>query len=88
MMPNLIICAAIYVLGNLVPSLLNSAVGKNEYVRFIAELQAAVFPVLDHFNIASVISTGQRVTAEYFAWAGVYCVLYSAVAMLLALAAV
>ena len=85
MLPNLIICATIYVLGNLVPSLLNSAVGKNEYVRFIAELQAAIFPVLDHFNIASVISTGQKVTVEYFAWAGLYCVLYSAVAMLLAL---
>lgn len=85
MMPNLIICATIYVLGNLVPSLLNSAIGQHVYVRFIAQLQSAVLPVFDHFNIAAVISTGQKVTGEYFAWAGIYCILYSTAAMLLAL---
>jgi len=85
MLANLIICASIYVLGHLVPVLANSAVGQIEFVRFVANLLAAILPVLDHFNISAGISTGQQVPGEYLAWAGLYCVLYSAVAMLLAL---
>ena len=64
MMANLVICASIYVLGHLVPILANSAVGKNEYVRFVADVQAAIFPVLDNFNISAGISTGQQVPWE------------------------
>ena len=85
MMANLMICASIYVLGHLVPILAESAVGKNEYVRFIADLQAAALPVLDHFNISAGISTGQRVPWEYIGWAGLYCALFSCAAMLVAL---
>jgi ABC-type transport system involved in multi-copper enzyme maturation permease subunit len=86
MLANLIICAAIYVLGHLVPILANSpTVGRNAYVKFIADLQAAVFPVLEHFNISAGISTGQTVPLEYLAWAALYCIGYSCAAMLLAL---
>ena len=45
----------------------------------------AIFPVLDNFNISAGISAGQEVPLEYFAWAGLYCLLYSTVAMLLVL---
>jgi ABC-type transport system involved in multi-copper enzyme maturation permease subunit len=85
MMPNLIICATIYVLGHLVPVLAESAVGQNEYVRFFADLQAAIFPVLDHFNISAGISAGKEVPLSFVAWDGLYCLLCSTVAMLLAL---
>lgn len=85
MLANLIICAAIYVLGHLVPSLAESALGQIEFVRFVANLSAAVLPVLDAFNISAGISTGQHVPAAYLGWAALYCVLYSSVAMLLAL---
>jgi ABC-type transport system involved in multi-copper enzyme maturation permease subunit len=85
MMANLVICGSIYVLGHLVPLLANSAVGKNEYVRFVADIQATIFPVLDNFNISAGISTGQHVPLDYLAWGGVYCLLYSAVAVLVAL---
>jgi ABC-type transport system involved in multi-copper enzyme maturation permease subunit len=85
MLPNLTICASIYVLGHLVPILANSAAGKIEYVLFFANLLAAILPVLDHFNISASISTGQHVPLAYLGWAGLYCILYSAVAMLLAL---
>ena len=67
MMANLVICAAIYVLGHLVPILADSAVGKNEYVQFVADLQSAVFPVLDHFNISAGISAGRPVPWDYIA---------------------
>lgn len=85
MLANLIICASIYVLGHLVPILANSAVGQIEFVRFVANLLAAVLPVLDHFNISAGISTGQPVPNEYLLWTGLYCIVYSSVAMLFAL---
>jgi len=85
MMANLIICAAIYILGHLTPILANSSVGRNEFVRFVANLLAAVLPVLDHFNISAGISTGQPVPGLYLGLAAFYCLLYSAAAMLLAL---
>ena len=85
MLANLIICAAIYVLGHLVPILVNSSVGQIEFVRFVANLLAAILPVLDHFNISAGISAGQEVPLVYLAWAALYCIVYSTVAMLLAL---
>jgi ABC-type transport system involved in multi-copper enzyme maturation permease subunit len=85
MMANMVICAAIYVLGHLVPILANSAVGKSEFVQFVAQLQSAVLPMLEHFNISAGISAGRPVPWDYIAWDGVYCLLYSMVAMLVAL---
>jgi hypothetical protein len=85
MMANMIICAAIYMLGHLVPLLADSAVGKNEYVQFVADLMSAVFPMLEHFNISAGISTGVAVPWPYIAVDGLYCFLYSSVAMLVAL---
>mgnify|MGYP001182713091 CR=1 FL=1 len=49
-------------------------------------LIATLLPVLDHFNIQAAIAAGARVPSVYLAWALVYCVLYSSIAMLLALA--
>jgi ABC-type transport system involved in multi-copper enzyme maturation permease subunit len=85
MLPNLTICASIYVLGHLVPVLANSAVGQIEYVSFVASLLAAILPVLEHFNISAGISAGQDVPLAYLAWTGLYCVLYTTVAMLFAM---
>jgi ABC-type transport system involved in multi-copper enzyme maturation permease subunit len=85
MLPNLIICFAVYVLGHLVPIVAESAVGQIAYVGFIADLLSTLLPALDHFNIYGAISTGHAVSGEYIAWATVYCVVYSTVAMLLAL---
>jgi ABC-2 family transporter len=85
MIPNLVICVSIYVLGHLVPLLVNSAVGDIVFVRFVGDFSAAVLPVLDHFNMDTAISTGQGVSLGYLAWTGVYSLVYCTVAMLLAL---
>ena len=85
MMPNLIICASIYVLGHLTPLLASSAVGQFPIVPFIADLVGTVLPMLDHFNIYAAIATGSVVPLSYVAIAGVYCLLYSTLAMFLAL---
>ena len=87
MMPNLIICVSVYVLGHLVPVLVNSAAGRFEIVAFVGTLLAVVLPVLEHFNIYTAIATGNTVPWSYVGFAAIYCVLYSSVAMLLALLA-
>jgi len=86
MMANLVVCAAIYALGNLVPTLALSSVGKFEAVQFIAQLIGTVLPVLDHFNIYGAIAGGAEVPWTYLGWAFVYCLLYCSGAMLVALA--
>ena len=85
MLPNLIICGAIYVLGHLGPLIVQSSAGQLEFVAFIGKLIAVVLPVLDHFNIQAAVAGGVDVPMAYLGWALLYCVLYSAAAMLLAL---
>jgi len=87
MMANLIICMSVYVLGHLVPVLVNSAVGQFEIVSFVGTLLAVVLPVLDHFNIYTAIATGKEVPWSYVGFTAIYCILYSSVAMLVALLA-
>jgi ABC-type transport system involved in multi-copper enzyme maturation permease subunit len=85
MLPNLLICLSVYALGHLVPMLVNSSAGQFELVQFVGRFLAAVLPVLEHFSMETVVSTGQAVPWHYLGWAALYCALYSAVAMLLAL---
>jgi ABC-type transport system involved in multi-copper enzyme maturation permease subunit len=86
MLANLIVCASIYVLGHLVPMLVNSSVGKFEIVRFVGQFIATVLPVLDHFNIQAAVAAGAQVPTSYLWMALLYCVVYSTIAMLLGLA--
>ena len=86
MLANLIVCAAVYALGHMVPMVVNSSVGKFEPVRFVGQLLATVLPVLDHLNISAPIAAGTPVPFLYLGWAAAYCVLYTAIAMLVALA--
>ncbi len=83
---NLMICASIYVLGHLVPMLVNSSVGKFEIVRFVGQFIATILPVMDHFNIQAAVAAGATVPVAYLGLALVYCLVYSAIAMLLGLA--
>jgi len=85
LLPNLVICFSIYVLGNLVPTLARSALGQMAIVPFLADLLSAVLPVLDHFNIYGPISTGQNVPLAYLGLASLYCLAYTALAMFVAL---
>lgn len=86
MLANLLVCATIYVLGHLVPMLVNSSVGKFEIVRFVGQFIATVLPVLDHFNIQAAVAAGAEVPTNYLWMALVYCLVYSTIALLLGLA--
>ncbi|HUT95628.1 MAG TPA: hypothetical protein VMY37_39595 [Thermoguttaceae bacterium] len=85
MLANLVICVSIYVLGHLVPVLVNSALGEFAIVGFVGRFLAAVLPVLDNFSMETAISTGQEVPWIYLAATAGYCALYCLAAMFLAL---
>jgi ABC-type transport system involved in multi-copper enzyme maturation permease subunit len=85
MVPNLIVCFAIYSLGHLVPLLVQSSVGKFPIVRFVGQLFATILPVLDHFTIEAAVIGGVAVPWGYLAWAALYAALYSAAALVVAL---
>lgn len=86
MLPNLLICASVYVLGHLAPMLVEEGLGgKNELVGFIAQLLATILPNLDTFNIYAAVSTGATVPLLYLAGAFLYCLLYSTMVLFVAL---
>ena len=92
MIPNLVICISIYVLGHLVTVMVNSAVGQFEIVRFVGQFMATLLPVLSHYGMegaimkdASPLGQGAAVPWPYLAWATLYAALYSTMAMLVAL---
>ena len=86
LLPNLLICSSIYVAGHLTPLIVQSSLGRFEPVQFVGQLIATVLPVLDYFNIQAAVAGGVAVPYEYLGAALLYCVLYSTIAMLLALA--
>jgi hypothetical protein len=85
MLPNLIICGSIYVLGHLAPLIVKSSVGELVYVKFIGRLISVILPVLDHYEIEGAIAGSSSVPTEYLLMAGLYSLIYCAAAMLLAL---
>ena len=56
MLPNLVLCGSIYVLGHLAALIVKSSVGEIVFVRFVGRLIAIVLPVLDHFEIEGAIA--------------------------------
>jgi ABC-type transport system involved in multi-copper enzyme maturation permease subunit len=85
MLPNLVVCGSIYVLGHLAALIVKSSVGEFVFVRFIGKLLSVVLPVLDHFEIEGAIAGASSVPVSYLAWCLLYTALYCAAAMLLAL---
>ena len=55
-------------LGHLVPVMADSSVGRTSSCDFVADTMAAIFPLLDYFNISAGISGGRSVPVVYLAW--------------------
>lgn len=85
MLPNLIISMSVYVLGHLLPLLVQSTATGLEPVRFVAQLIAVVIPNLDHFNISPAVFRDQPVPALYLAWTTAYAAIYTLFALVGAL---
>jgi len=85
LMANFIISFSVYVLGNITPVLVEKSGGQFPIVHFFAQLIATVLPNLESFNIQAAVAADAQVPLIYLASSLLYCVLYSAIAMLLAL---
>jgi ABC-type transport system involved in multi-copper enzyme maturation permease subunit len=84
MVVNLTTCLAIFVVGHLTGVLVEASVLKNEFVAFMARLIATVFPSLDALNVSGAVATNALVPPVYLGAAAIYCVCYSAAAILMA----
>lgn len=85
MLANFVICLSIYFLGHLTSLIAQSSMGQFVFVRFFGQLIATIFPVLDHYSIEAAVAGGAAVPYSYLLWAALYGLIYSSIAMLLAL---
>ena len=86
MVVNLVVCFAIFVIGNLTPMMVSQSerVIQNEAVTFIARLIATAVPSLDAFNVSAAIATDTQVLPSYPGTALLYCVAYVTATILFA----
>jgi ABC-type transport system involved in multi-copper enzyme maturation permease subunit len=84
-LPNFLICFAIYILGHLTPMMVQSDLVEFAPVVTFSNLIAVIFPVLDHFDVRAAVNNNELVPPQYLGWAIVYTFLYGAIAMLLSL---
>jgi len=85
MLPNLIVCSSVYVIGYLVPQIVKGRAGRSELVNFIGQLMPAAFPVLDHFNVDAAIMRGTDVPLDYLFTSTCYAAVFCVGAMLIGL---
>ena len=87
LMPNLVICFTIYMLGHLTPLLvgLTEQSGMFELVIFFAQLIATVIPNLDSFDVDAAVAANNEIPWAYLGMSLVYCLVFSLVSLMLAL---
>jgi ABC-type transport system involved in multi-copper enzyme maturation permease subunit len=85
MLPNLMTCFAIYVLGHLAPLMVQSSIGKLPLVTFVGKLLATILPGLDFFNSDAPIAADKQIPLEYVGHSFIYSAIYVTIAMLIAL---
>ena len=86
MVVNLVICFAIFVIGNLTPMMVSQGerVIQNEYVTFVARLIATILPSLESFNIYAALARGGAVPPSYLGVSLLYGTAYASATILLA----
>jgi len=85
LLPNLTISFSIYILGHLVPQIVQSAVGQLPMVAFVGELSSAVLPVLDYFSMETAVAMKRTLPWAYVLWAALYAAIYCFVALMVSL---
>jgi ABC-type transport system involved in multi-copper enzyme maturation permease subunit len=77
LLPNLTLTLLIYLLGNIVPVIVQSSVGQIPMVVFVANIASVVLPCLDHFNAETAVAMEASVPWGYVGlavlYAGLYC---------------
>ncbi len=86
MVVNLVICFAVFVVGNLTPMMVTQGktVIQNEFVTFVARLIATVLPSLHSFDIYGVLARGGTVPPNYLGVSLLYGASYAAATILVA----
>lgn len=86
MVVNLVVCFAVFVVGNLTPMLVSQGekVIQSEYVIFVARLIATVLPSLESFNIYAALARGGAVPPSYLGVSLIYGAAYASATILLA----
>jgi len=85
MLPNLMTCFSVWVLGHLGPLLVRSSVGLNPLVRFVGQLLAIVLPGLEYYSSETAITAEKLIPLSYIGAAGIYSAIYITISMLAAL---
>lgn len=85
MLPNLMTCFAVYVLGHLAPLLVQSALGKFPLVTFVGRLLATLLPALEFFSADAPIAADKVIPLPYLGHSLIYSLIYITIAMLAAL---
>ncbi|GAB6166001.1 hypothetical protein JCM19992_20010 [Thermostilla marina] len=85
LVPNLMICSLLYILGHLLPTVVDATAGRLEFVSFAATLLSVIVPMLENFSIETAIGTGKAVSSAYLSMCGVLTLLYVGIAFVLAL---
>ena len=83
MVVNIVTSLAIFVIGHIIPMLVQSGAIKIEIVDFMAKFIATVLPNLDYFNMSAAVATGQLIPPSYLLAALAYSVVYGGAAILL-----
>ncbi|MGL4461511.1 MAG: ABC transporter permease [Planctomycetia bacterium] len=82
---NITACIIIFLLGHMAPLMVQTE-GQFEAVKFMAQFFALVLPGLEYFNVAPAIATDADVPwLTYVLPCALYCLMYSAIALLLGL---
>jgi ABC-type transport system involved in multi-copper enzyme maturation permease subunit len=85
LLPNLTITLLIYLLGNIVPVIVQSSVGQLPTVVFIANFVSAFLPCLDHFSMETAVAMGKTLPWLYVLCAAGYAALYCLAALIVSL---
>ena len=78
---GLILCFAIFVLGNLLPTLSQAASDDLVFLKFVANLFATILPGLWMFDTNTAVSTGRDIPLDHLGTIAIYAVCYMAVMM-------
>ena len=85
LLPNLTITLMIYLLGNIVPVIVQSSADQLPMVVFVANFASAFLPCLDHFSMETAVAMGKTLPWAYVGWSLLYAFLYCMAALVVSL---
>jgi len=85
LLPNLSLTLLIYLLGNIVPVIVQSSANQIPMVVFVANIVSVVLPCLDHFNMETAVAMETAVPWLYVVYALGYAALYCAAMLIVSL---